>query len=144
MKHRCVLFALALAAVSTVYAVNDFWLGQRYSVRLSFSAGDLGKINAPVPKVMPMPEYPNDFLRAAMAGSVTINFVVQGNGGVSDVSVVKASSNDLAEHTRKVVEQWRFTPAIDLKSRNTTVARMQCCVEYLIDEAAPNRVAGGN
>jgi hypothetical protein len=58
--------------------------------------------------------------------------------------VVKASSNDLAEHTRKVVEQWRFTPAIDLKSRNTTVGRMQCCVEYLIDEAAPNRVAGGN
>ena len=137
MKH-CWLFLLALALPTVGSARNDFWLGSRYSVALSFGAANLEKTNAPTPKVMPFPEYPAEMIRAGILGEVIFDYTVTSEGRISELVIVKASANEFKTSVSAVAQTWRFNPAIDLASNQPVSVRMRCKVRFFItDEEEP-------
>jgi TonB family protein len=138
MNNRGIFLAFALVTAWPVYAVDDSWLSERYSVRIGLGSIDLGRIDAPIPERVSTPQYPADPLRASVSGRVTLDFTVGEDGSVSEVRVVNSTFDGLTNYTKGIVEQWRFTPAHIHRDRKPTAARMRCLVEYLIDEGAPN------
>ncbi len=133
MKHSLLLILMVASSV-TALARNDFWLGNRYSIALSFGAADLGKKNAPFPQSVPLPEYPAQMIRAKLVGEVTVDYTVAADGRVSDVTVVKTSGEEFQKAVAAVVRTWVFNPAIDLASSQPVSARMRCKVRFTIAE----------
>lgn len=139
MKHSLLLM-MVVASCVTALARNDFWLGNRYSISLSFGASDLGKKNAPTPKSVPLPEYPAQMIRAKLGGEVTVDYTVAMDGRVSDVTVVKTSGEEFQEAVTAVARTWVFNPAIDLASSKPVSARMRGKVRFTItEEEEPNQ-----
>ena len=85
---RVLLLLLVLALPVVGFARNDFWLGNRYSVALSFGASDLGKKNSPTPKTIALPEYPGEMIWISIGGEVTFDYTVTLDGRVTDLVVV--------------------------------------------------------
>jgi TonB family protein len=139
MKHFLVLVLMAASSVS-VLARNDFWIGNRYSVSLSFGAADLGKKNAPTPKSVPLPEYPAEMIRASIIGEVTLDYTVAADGRVSEVTVVKASREEFQKAAFAAARTWFFNPAVDLASSKPAPDRMRCKVRFsMTEEEEPNQ-----
>jgi len=128
------LLAVMLASSITSIARNDFWIGNRYSVSLSFGAAELGKKNAPTPKSVPLPEYPAEMIRAAVGGEVTFDYTVAPDGRVLEVTIVEASAEEFQRSISAVALAWVFNPAIDLSSGRPVTARMRCKVRFTITE----------
>ncbi len=57
------------------------------------------------------PEYPVDAMRKHVEGVVTLYGVVETDGRVSDVRVVRSVREDLDEEVQRAFSQWRFRPA---------------------------------
>jgi TonB family protein len=134
MKSYWLAFlVITLPTISS--ARNDFWLGFRYSVSISFGAADLGKKNAPYPKSTPLPEYPSEMINAAVGGEVLLDYTVNPDGTVSALAVVGASAEEFRMSAMDAVRAWRFNPAIDWASGKPTSARMRCKVLFVNTEA---------
>jgi TonB family protein len=139
MKHAILLSIVILTAVAG-FARNDFWIGCRYSVSLTFGADDLGKKNAPTPKVTPPPEYPSGMIQPRIEGEVTVDYTVDLAGRLSDVTIVKASAEEFRKSVSAVVSTWAFNPAIDTTTGKPVPARMRCKIRFsIVEEAEPNQ-----
>ncbi|MEG5265119.1 TonB family protein [Pseudomonas sp. JDS28PS106] len=64
----------------------------------------------PVPRFMPMEDYPKELRGVAAKASVTVRILIQANGNVRFLEVVSATDPRFIEATRKSVEQWQFEP----------------------------------
>lgn len=56
------------------------------------------------------PQYTADAYRAKIQGTVALECVVEKNGGVGEVKVVKSLDPGLDEEAVKALKQWRFEP----------------------------------
>jgi TonB family protein len=57
------------------------------------------------------PTYPEYAQKAGITGVVILNCVVDSNGRVTSMKVVKPLSHGLTEQAKRAVRQWRFEPA---------------------------------
>ena len=64
----------------------------------------------PVPRSMPMEDYPKELHGAPAKASVTVRILIQADGNVRFLEVVSATDPRFIEATRKSVEQWQFEP----------------------------------
>jgi TonB family protein len=134
------LFLLLLVPLAA-HAMNDFWLGCRYSVILNFGAADLGKKNAPQPISVPSPPFPADLMVARVPGQVVVDFTVGVDGRISEAKIVSASAHELGAATLPAVSSWTFKPAVALKDSAPVSARMRCKIQFLIEEEeGPNQM----
>lgn len=136
---NCRLALLFLAFSSPIFAVNDFWIGCRYSVTVSFNGADLGKKNAPKPKAFPMPVFPAGQMTGELKEEVIVDFTVRVDGAVSEIQLIRAPSDDFRDSALFAIRSWTFQPAIDLRTGNPTSARMRCIVSFTaVEKEAPS------
>ena len=64
----------------------------------------------PVPRFMPMEDYPKELRGVPAKASVTVRILIQADGNVRFLEVVSATDPRFTEATRKSVEQWQFEP----------------------------------
>jgi hypothetical protein len=132
------LFAAALTVLLTslsAFAVNDFWLGCRYSVGITFKVQHEPYIDPPSLKTrLPMPSYPVDLLGAALEGQAVVQYLVQEDGLVADVSVLHADFEAFGLEARKTVEGMIFTPGKDRRSGKYASVHMQCVFVFRAED----------
>jgi periplasmic protein TonB len=73
-------------------------------------------VTNPVPISQPRPSYTSDAMRAKVQGVVLLECVVQKDGSVSDVSVIRSldPTFGLDQEAIKTARQWRFRPGMRL------------------------------
>jgi len=75
---------------------------------------------APVPLLRPAPEYPELARRARVTGTVVLQAVIDREGNVVDVTIVKDLPLGCGEAARAAVRRWRYAPAT-LNGRTVSV-----------------------
>jgi len=73
-----------------------------------FHRGDLD--NIPRVTFQARPNYPFNLRSTGVSGEVVVDFMVDEQGRVSDVRVVRSSHSDFERPTVAAVEKWRFEP----------------------------------
>jgi len=87
---------------------------------------EIGKgVSAPVPQFDPNPPYTEKARIVKYSGTVNLALVVDAQGNVSDVAVVKPLPFGLAEQAIETVRTWKFRPAM----RDGTPVRVRVLVE---------------
>ncbi len=88
--------------------------------------------NTPNTRFQVSPEYPYSLKASGVTGEVLVEFVVDVNGRVRDVRVIKSSHPDFDAPTIRAVSKWRFEPG---RRNNVPVAfRMSAPVTFRIGE----------
>lgn len=64
----------------------------------------------PVPRSMPMEDYPRELRGIPAKASVTVRIFIQADGNVRFLEVVSATDPRFIEATKKSVERWQFEP----------------------------------
>lgn len=137
---RFIFAVLALLfASSSAFAVNDFWLGNRYSVGVSFTVKHEAFIDPPKLKALSMPSYPIELLEAGVQGHAKIQFLVREDGSVADVSVVSADSEEFGIEAQETVAAWSFTPGKNRNGGKPAAVRMQCEFDFKVGEKSEPR-----
>ena len=89
----------------------------------AYSVG--GNVSAPVPIYKPEPPYSEEARKAKYQGTVVLLIVVDSQGDVADVSVLKPLGMGLDEKAVSTVRTWKFHPAL----RNNTPVAVRVSVE---------------
>jgi len=89
---------------------------KRFSLPLSsIQPGEVyhvgGNVTMPVPTYKPEPAYTPEARERKIQGKVGLRFVVDANGNVGDVTVVKSLDPSLDDTAVRTVRMWRFQPA---------------------------------
>lgn len=88
--------------------------------------------NAPRVKFQARPVYPFGLRQAGMSGEVLVDFLVDEQGRVSDIRVVRSTHPEFEEPTIRAVSQWKFEPG---KRQGRVVRfRMSQQVGFMIGE----------
>lgn len=99
--------------------------------------GDLANVGIPgialldrVPRAMvqPAPVYPDELRRQGVAGSVTVNFIVDTEGRVVKADVVSSTHRGFEESAVRAVLRWRFEPGT--QSGRKVSFRMAVPIEF--------------
>lgn len=67
-------------------------------------------VSAPIPIYRPEPEYSEEARKAKYSGSVTLEIIVDTQGRVRDMRVVKSLGMGLDEKAEEAVRKWKFKP----------------------------------
>lgn len=70
-----------------------------------------GEVQAPVKVHAPPPSYPLALRKAGHQGPVVLHLIIDTEGTVHEVCVLRSPAPGLAHHAAKAVERWRFEPA---------------------------------
>lgn len=89
----------------------------------AYSVG--GNVSAPVPIYKPEPPYSEEARKAKYQGTVVLLIVVDSQGDVADVSILKPLGMGLDEKAVSTVWTWKFHPA----QRNNTPVAVRVSVE---------------
>jgi TonB family protein len=71
-----------------------------------------GEVTAPVKLHAPRPLYTEEARAARLQGVVIVRAIIDADGSVRDVEVLKGLPLGLAERTVEAVREWRFEPAL--------------------------------
>lgn len=74
------------------------------------------------------PEYPAEMKRQGITGKVIIQFIVDANGQVRDITVVKSTNKTFNKPAIEAVQKWRFIPG--KKGGKSVNTRMQIPIEF--------------
>jgi TonB family protein len=66
----------------------------------------------PQPFIDPPPEYPRQFAKSRIKGSVQLHFTIRANGAVDNPAIVTASDPAFGEAALDSIRMWRFLPRI--------------------------------
>lgn len=80
---------------------------------------------APKPKGVLMPVYPHSLLAEKTKGKVTVAFLVDERGGVSEVKVIEATHPEFGQAMIAAVEAFAFIPAMRDGKPTATILRME-------------------
>jgi TonB family protein len=69
-------------------------------------------VQLPTLVLQPAPQYTSQAMRARVDGTVTLHGIVDADGRVSDIRVVRALEEGLDAEAQKAFAQWRFRPAL--------------------------------
>jgi TonB family protein len=130
----CVLF------LSTLHlkAANELWLGQKYSVGISFQIIAAQELAGQRLRHLPMVAYPIEYLEAGLSGSVTVRFNVFTDGTVADIESVSGEKHELFSATKKAIEALRFAQLPNEGSARHISKTMQCTVTFVAAEQNPS------
>jgi TonB family protein len=143
-RSSAILVLLAVFAASTpMLGVNDFWLGNRYSVGVTYLPKQEAWIDPPLPKSVQMPDYPVELMRVAVSGQALIEFTVAPDGTVRDLKIVQAYSPAFGEAAKVAVTKWAFFPAKDRRTGKAVSTIMQCRFDFRVEEE-PNKTSEVN
>ncbi len=84
-----------------------------------------GGVIAPIPIYEPQPPYSEEARKAKFQGTVVLMIVVDAQGNVTDVHVVRHLGLGLDENAEQTVRTWKFKPAM----RNNTPVPVRVSVE---------------
>jgi TonB family protein len=130
-------FVVLFTSISA-FAVNDFWLGCRYTVGVTFKVQQEAYIDPPRLKApLRMPSYPLDLLGAALEGKATVQYLIREDGTVADVSVLHADFDAFGLEAKKAVEGMEFTPGTDRRDGKHASVRMQCVFDFRANDLGP-------
>jgi protein TonB len=73
-----------------------------------FNVGDLDQ--KPVARVQPGPAYPYEMSRAGISGEVTVEFIINTNGDVTQTQVMRSSHREFEVPALQAVQKWKFKP----------------------------------
>lgn len=85
----------------------------------------------PMPLRTPPPQYPAEMKSKGVAGIVLLSIVIDQQGSVESLDVVRASDDAFIPATTAAVKQWRFKPA--QKGGQTVRAKFQLPVQFSAD-----------
>jgi len=71
-----------------------------------------GGVSPPIPIYKPEPPYSEEARKAKYQGVVVLSIVVDAQGGVDDVQIVKPLGLGLDEKAEETVKTWKFKPAL--------------------------------
>ncbi len=71
-----------------------------------------GNVSAPVPIYSPDPPYSEEARKAKYSGIVVVSIIVDAQGNVRDIQVVKPLGLGLDEKAVETIRTWRFKPAL--------------------------------
>jgi TonB family protein len=77
-----------------------------------FEVGGVMKVTAPVPIYAPEPAYSEEARKAKYQGTVMVSIVVDPQGNVREIHVVKPLGMNLDEKAIEAVRTWRFKPGL--------------------------------
>ena len=66
--------------------------------------------NKPSPRRQGSPRYPPEARRKGIGGRVTAEFIIDENGDVSQVTIIRSSDNIFENPTIDAIRKWKFTP----------------------------------
>ena len=117
--------AIALAVVTATgwWGVKTFWLAApvkrvlmanaapttRYDFTTVYSVG--GDVTSPIPIYKPEPPYTKEARAAKLEGTCNFSVVVDENGNVADVRLVRSVGGGLDESAIETIRTWKFKPA---------------------------------
>ena len=84
-----------------------------------------GSVSAPVPIYSPDPPYSEEARKAKYSGIVVVSIIVDAQGNVHDVQIVKPLGLGLDEKAVETIRTWRFKPAL----RNNAPVAVRMLVE---------------
>lgn len=67
----------------------------------------------PQPRIHPAPEYPAALSEQGIEGQVTVRFMVDAQGQVRDLKVVRSPHPQLSKAVQAALSRWRFQPGRD-------------------------------
>ena len=70
------------------------------------------EVEPPVPVRTVVPEYPDELKRQGVSGVVTISFLVDEHGVVSEAKVIKTTNEAFSKPAMDALVQWKFKPAM--------------------------------
>ena len=88
-----------------------FWMFMAFmSLPVVVAQGTQAANTYPVPRFVPMEDYPKELRGVPAKASVTVRILIRADGNVRFLEVVSATDPRFIEATRKSVEQWQFEP----------------------------------
>ncbi len=121
------LDAAALAALESwrfePARLDDTAIGSSYRVGITFTLSDGEEAAPPGPfevgaevlpprrLAAPLPAYPDDAWVHGIAGDVLVRAIIDENGDVKDVEVVKGLPYGMTEAALEAIRRWKFAPA---------------------------------
>lgn len=96
---------------------------------------DCKELDTP-PKVLRSvrPLYPAELKKAAIAGEAVIGLLVDAQGAVREVEVVRCTQAAFGDAARAAIEQWQFSPG--MKNGNAVSTRLQVPIVFQPEPAA--------
>lgn len=73
-----------------------------------FNIADLDQLPQPIAR--PKPDYPYEMKRAGIAGVVDVEYIIDSNGNVSQVQVIKSTQREFEEPVIRALLKWRYRP----------------------------------
>lgn len=73
-----------------------------------FNVGDLDQRPQPVAQIPP--DFPYEMKRAGISGTVDVEYIVDSNGNVVQVQVIRSSQREFEEPVTRALLKWRFRP----------------------------------
>lgn len=132
---RAILSSLLVVSMSTkLNALNDWWLSYSYSVRVHFEAQNLTDVDPPSLKQLSMPSYPIDLSRSGVGGEATIRFIVEEDGSITGIQVVKTDFQELGLEAKAAIEKCAFVPARNRVTRRSVSEGMVCHFVFSLTE----------
>jgi TonB family protein len=141
MIKRNIIFTVAtlFLTVTHLSAVNDMWIGHRYSVEVIFFQNPEANINPPSLNLLSMPDYPIELAMKLIQGTAVICFMIDECGVVCDIRILSADQKDFELAAKKAVEKWSFIPARNTVTGKNVPTKMECSFEFRLSEKS-----GGN
>ncbi|MGD0922466.1 MAG: energy transducer TonB [Terriglobia bacterium] len=123
--HRLLATVFLSAEEKLADVVPDYWKGFFYGESTPEPRGGdgnagaaysyLGKdpsVTPPIPIHKPMPGYTPEARDAKLQGTTVLFFVVDAQGGVADIRVVKPLGYGLDDNAVETVRRWKFKPGV--------------------------------
>jgi protein TonB len=70
------------------------------------------QLEPPVPVRTTAPSYPNELRRAGVSGVVMVSCLVDAQGDVQEMQLVKASNQAFVQPALDALKKWKFKPAV--------------------------------
>jgi TonB family protein len=103
------------------------------TTHIDLEAIDISRLDVtPVPRFQARPQYPAALRKKGIRGEAVVDFVVDVNGDVKNVSVVRATHPEFGDAAVDAVAQWKFKPGI-LRERVVNT-HMQVPVVFVVNE----------
>ena|SRR5579871_2382496 len=119
MKHAGPRLVPAMAGIAFLFLLGgSFFYAQDTQQSAAGSAGPQDRVyepgegvTPPKPVSTPNPEYTDQARKKKISGTVLVAMIVNPDGTVRDVSVVKGTEPSLDQQAVKAVSHWQFEPA---------------------------------
>jgi protein TonB len=94
---------------------------------------DVSKLDqAPIAKLKAAPQYPFEMRRAGITGEVLLQFIVDVNGDVRNVSAVRSDHREFEAAAIQAVAKWKFRPG--RKNGHAVNSLMQLPLEFTLNK----------